>query len=552
MFKRSVCFLKPFLLIFLFIGAGLSAVHAQGLTKSSYIESDTLPLDSVLLRAKRELIITEKKGSDADIATAHLNLGKVFLSDGNTELASEHLYHALNIFESLSDDYGIARAKLFIGNVYQFHAQHKEALNYFFEAESIFKSSTYKNDLAEVFHCIGNAYEKMGDFEKARAYQFNALPLYQALLDQKGQAQVLNALGSIAEDEEEFKEAYTYFLKAASLDSSSGSYHDLINTLNNLGDVHRKQGRIQNGIFYTSKALFLADSLKSTHEMLSAYRDLSKLYAAKGDLFTALSYQDSAYQYSKLFYNERIASQIANFRTLYDLQKSEVQIAQMESKQSTDRLVRNVLIGFSVLVITGLAFIIWQERAKRMQQRSTYASQVALQKERIKNDELKQETLTKALENKELKEQQYYVEMENQQKELTGKVLHIIKKNRILKELNEQLGMLEKDSAQEKKVIKKMKKTISTHVKFEHDWDDLEVRFGNVHKDFIDRLKQSDWELTGGDLRLAVLMRMELGSEDIAMILGISRESLRIARHRLKKKLQLDGAMELKRFIEAF
>jgi len=38
----------------------------------------------------------------------------------------------------------------------------------------------------------------------------------------------------------------------------------------------------------------------------------------------------------------------------------------------------------------------------------------------------------------------------------------------------------------------------------------------------------------------------------IAMILGISRESLRIARHRLKKKLQLDGVMELKKFIEAF
>lgn len=80
-----------------------------------------------------------------------------------------------------------------------------------------------------------------------------------------------------------------------------------------------------------------------------------------------------------------------------------------------------------------------------------------------------------------------------------------------------------------------MKKTISTHVKFEHDWDDLEVRFGNVHKDFINRLKQSESELTRGDLRLAVLMRMELGSEDIAMLLGISRESLRIARHRLKR-----------------
>lgn len=87
-----------------------------------------------------------------------------------------------------------------------------------------------------------------------------------------------------------------------------------------------------------------------------------------------------------------------------------------------------------------------QERAKRIQQNKSYLSQVALQNERIKNNQLKQETLTKALENEKLKEQQYYVEMENQQKELTGKVLHIIKKNRVLKELNEQIGLLEKGS----------------------------------------------------------------------------------------------------------
>lgn len=545
-------FLVLMMSAFLGLFAGLSTPSAQNSTQRAKMEGDTLPFDSVLLSAKSELLEAEKKGTDADLAVASLQLGEEFLTDGNTDLASEYLYQALEIYESLSDAYGVARAKLFIGNVYQFHAQYLEALNYFFEAEAYFKSSDRQKDLAVVFHCIGNAYEKVGDFEKARNYQWNALSIYEAIADQKGQAMVYNALGSIFEDEEDFEEAYDYFLKAAALDSASGSYYDLINTLNNLGDIHRKQGRFQDGVFFTTRALLLADSFNLNKEILSAYRDLSKLYAAHGDLPAALSYQDSAYQYAKSFYNERIASQIANYRTLYDVQKSEMQIAQMESKRITDRLVRNGLIAFSIMIISGLAFIIWQERVKRRQQNKSYASQVALQNERIKNAQLKQEALTKALENEKLKEQQYYVEMENQQKELTGKILHIIKKNRILKEINEHLRLLEEDAGQERKLIKKMKKTISAHVKFDHDWDDLEVRFGNVHHDFINRLKQLDEKLTRSDLRLAVLMRMELSSEDIAMILGISRESLRIARHRLKKKLKLEGSTQLKTYIEKF
>jgi DNA-binding CsgD family transcriptional regulator len=41
-------------------------------------------------------------------------------------------------------------------------------------------------------------------------------------------------------------------------------------------------------------------------------------------------------------------------------------------------------------------------------------------------------------------------------------------------------------------------------------------------------------------LRLCSLLKLNLSSQEIATILGISTDSLRIARYRLRKKLDLD------------
>jgi DNA-binding CsgD family transcriptional regulator len=56
-------------------------------------------------------------------------------------------------------------------------------------------------------------------------------------------------------------------------------------------------------------------------------------------------------------------------------------------------------------------------------------------------------------------------------------------------------------------------------------------------------------DLTPSELRLASLMRLNLNSKDIASTLNISPDSLRISRHRLKKKLALEKGESLQQFI---
>ena len=67
-----------------------------------------------------------------------------------------------------------------------------------------------------------------------------------------------------------------------------------------------------------------------------------------------------------------------------------------------------------------------------------------------------------------------------------------------------------------------------------------EMPLNEVVMDFFDRIKLQCPNLTSAELRLCSLIRLNLNSKDIATILAISPDSLRIARYRLRKKLGLE------------
>jgi FixJ family two-component response regulator len=69
--------------------------------------------------------------------------------------------------------------------------------------------------------------------------------------------------------------------------------------------------------------------------------------------------------------------------------------------------------------------------------------------------------------------------------------------------------------------------------------------FEKVHHSFFEKLIQRFPDLTAADMRLIALLKINLNNIDIAVLLGISQDSLRVARHRLRKKLRLEQGEDL-------
>ncbi len=93
-----------------------------------------------------------------------------------------------------------------------------------------------------------------------------------------------------------------------------------------------------------------------------------------------------------------------------------------------------------------------------------------------------------------------------------------------------------------------MKKLMQQHGNIDKDWNNFKLYFENVHREFFIRLNQDFPDLTPNELKLAALIRLNLNIKESALILGISPESVKTARYRLRKKLNLEQETSILNF----
>jgi DNA-binding CsgD family transcriptional regulator len=82
-------------------------------------------------------------------------------------------------------------------------------------------------------------------------------------------------------------------------------------------------------------------------------------------------------------------------------------------------------------------------------------------------------------------------------------------------------------------------------------WKEFELRFKEVHSDFYKKLNELYPNLTPSELKLCAFLRLNMSSKDIAAITFLSINGINIARHRLRKKLNIDQDENLITFLSS-
>lgn len=83
-------------------------------------------------------------------------------------------------------------------------------------------------------------------------------------------------------------------------------------------------------------------------------------------------------------------------------------------------------------------------------------------------------------------------------------------------------------------------------------WSMFEQNFDLIHEHFFRNLRRQFPTLTSGDLRLCVLIRMNLSTKDIARFQGLTVRGVETARYRLRKKLGLQSDTNIGEFLIDF
>ncbi len=82
-------------------------------------------------------------------------------------------------------------------------------------------------------------------------------------------------------------------------------------------------------------------------------------------------------------------------------------------------------------------------------------------------------------------------------------------------------------------------------------WQNFEIAFLNIHPEFSKNLISQFPDLTAGELKLSILIRLGMSIKDTASLLYLSQDSLKVARSRLRKKLQINSDISLLNFMTA-
>ena len=491
--------------------------------------------DSAFIYAERALEGATQLNYKDGQATSNYCLGLILSDHGAFNEAFIRFNKALSLYQAIEKHLGTARTHNALGHSFYFSRQLDQSLEQHLKALSICQEQNLPKEEAITLGHIGHFYEKQGDYDKALNFQNKALAIYEHLKDFNGLSEINGNLGSIYEDLENYDQAMYYFKRALENNLKTKNEQLKIVHLNNLGDVYRKTGQYQAGQEYSEQALQLALRLEQKYQQRSAYKDLSEAHAIQGNYIAAYEALEKSGELYEALYDQESAQQLAKTQMLYNLNEKQKAIELLERENRIAKITRNAILG-GFIMLTLLAIItIRNQRLK-----------IKKDKELLKT----QENLIKIeKQNALLREQQLTSELEAKSTQLTSHALHIIQKNKMLKELKTKLGHLSEHHKILEKPFHHLINKINFSFAFDQDWEDFQNTFQEVHADFYHSLNKRFPDLTAAEIRLCALLKLNLDSKDIATILGISQDSLRVTRYRLRKKLNLQRGANLTAFI---
>ncbi len=149
-----------------------------------------------------------------------------------------------------------------------------------------------------------------------------------------------------------------------------------------------------------------------------------------------------------------------------------------------------------------------------------------------------------------LKENQLQDQIEYRNKQITTHTLNIIQKNETLLGLKSKLeGVLKHADPKATVEIKRTIKFIDESFKLDKDWEDFKLYFEQIYTGFYAKLKINYPDLTNHELKHCALIRLNLSIQECASILGISPESIKVSRTRIRKKVDAESGVGLTEFI---
>ncbi len=245
------------------------------------------------------------------------------------------------------------------------------------------------------------------------------------------------------------------------------------------------------------------------HQYYSAIGDHQTAYRCLSSLQAAAAEEDVVYH--------RLITTTAQQRIDIQRQRSSVEMLRQEQQHQKARYM--LMVAALTLLIVVFALLYYLTRFRKDKERAEHlARQKTLQLEKLTI----REELSKARRN------------------LRDHLDRIREKEHLIEKLTADLDALRRKEASlpsDNGVISEVEETLrNARILTNQHWEDFQQRFEELYKDFSQRLREIRPRLTQAETRFFMLNAVGLSEQEMAHALGVLPATIRMIRHRIKKK----------------
>ncbi len=480
--------------------------------------------------AKQALKLSQRINYETGLAYSKFRLAAIFI-DFDFKLTEELILESLEHAQHLNDSLLIARIYNSIGNLKDNLKETEDALLYYNKSLQIYLNQNQDSLAAGVYNNLGIIYKTLSNDSLSEAYFLKAAEINTRTKNFLWLSINYLNIGNNLIESDRLEKGYSYLTKSLDIAKNNNFSRVLPWIYNNMSHYYLNIREYSESIDYAKQALKIAKDQVNRIQERAALIHLKNAYFEKNDLLKAYKYSelintvnDSINKYSKLKELDLLEMRY-KFEEEQKAEKLERELLKAEHSRKELRYILTILVAGLIILLIAFLYVLQHNRIRRkdLKQQNTL-----LEKEKLSKD------------------------LEFKNKELTTNVMYLLKKNEFISTISDKLKNTSFDSNDKNsnvidRIISELDKSIS-----DDNWEDFEVRFQEVHVGFYNHLSKEFPALTPNELRLCAFLRLNMTSKEIAGITFQSADSLKTARYRLRKKLNLSREDNLISFLTQF
>lgn len=510
--------------------------------------------------------LCERHSIEQHLPTLYLNAGYSHLGMNDYDRAIESLTTGFSLASRLGNKRVTAHILHNLGNIHIRRGDYSAAQHALSESLALNTELQNHHGMSAILVDLGGLHLQIGNYGQALRHLRKSLDICERLGDKRGAALALNNIGELYTHYGRHDSALRYLTASLRVKEELGNKADMAVTVMGIGKLYGVLGETAEALEYCNRCIGLAEEIGDNNILADVLCIAADQHTRLADKSTAAIFLRKAFRlFTELGHTAGCASALLALGLLYDSDTEQAIALLTNALQAAEATAAPPLLmnvhkalahaykqtGDSAQALHHFELFhsferaIATEESERRRQHLLIAFD--LEREQKNRAIAEREAGILRLENNRLEQ-----EMEFRSKELVTTAIHLTQKNASLQKLRLALRTMSDRLAPElRDIARRMLHEIDSAVDAEHSWAHFEQQFRQVHQEYIEQIAARFPDITPTELKVCALIKLNLSTKEISVILNAEPRSIEKYRQRIRKKLGLTQSDNLVSFLHS-